>query len=880
MRRAIKRTILLAAFLIGLHGLNAQQAAPEEIVHRASVWLHGNASLKSGTVPETILEFGPVLSPDVYVVTFRPGGFVILAGHEPGLPVLGWSDASVFPDDSLHPVRNWFIDSYVKSMAERAPAGTPLRAQNTGLDVTHDASRVTLKSSMSTDDAVLPMITAQWGQGQPWNQNCPADSTGKRALVGCVSVAMSQVMHYWKWPERGYGTVTYTPPQHPDYGEIRVNFEEARYDWEQMHPISPSDAAALLLYHAGVASYMNYGPSESATSVDTYAVPALRNHFMYQPGMIFRGFDQVPYLNWVDMLKQELINKRPVVYAGSSPDGKVAHAFNIDGFRGQDFFHFNWGWNGGGDGWYNLTTMGGGSANFSANQGAIFGMQPTNKPLHDRPCTLEVLPGDGFVQLFWEAPVMADFSHFVVYRDGQQVGIVADTEFRDTDLENGTAYQYEVTAAYGGQSVGESLPTPAILSRPWEAMEPGDWQAFEAGTQGWQLQGDVSGFMIGPAAELGFPGNAGKIAAIRSEGLPDGTRAADYLTSPVIFPSSYKHLAVSFDYVFRQNPDGDLFFLMYRDFLTGIWQPITRLDSTGGWSDWKNLHIYLPKPASNSPIQIAFYYNDFYGDAYGAAVDNIHIYEVDEPAIPAFTGDFRDLCQDQRTTYTDQSTGTIETWDWDFGEGAIPRYASTRGPHEVLYTEPGNKNVRLSLNHLDHLFEENYLVVRDQPFADFTFTRFNMNITFTSQARYANEILWIFGDGTTSSEQNPMHTYFTKERFEVRQIVYNGTCPPDTLMQIVDLKNGTGIDAEELDQALTIWPNPTAGKITLLFNMIPSEPLNISIMTITGKTILLQVSDSRQEIELDIFDFPEGLYILQIASRTSLVNRRIVKMGR
>ncbi|HBB93542.1 MAG TPA: hypothetical protein DC042_17920, partial [Bacteroidales bacterium] len=80
MRRAIKRTILLAAFLIGLHGLNAQQAAPEEIVHRASVWLHGNASLKSGTVPETILEFGPVLSPDVYVVTFRPGGFVILAG--------------------------------------------------------------------------------------------------------------------------------------------------------------------------------------------------------------------------------------------------------------------------------------------------------------------------------------------------------------------------------------------------------------------------------------------------------------------------------------------------------------------------------------------------------------------------------------------------------------------------------------------------------------------------------------------------------------------------------------------------------------------------------------------------------------------------------
>ncbi|MDD5509137.1 MAG: C10 family peptidase, partial [Bacteroidales bacterium] len=549
---------------------------------------------------------------------------------------------------------------------------------------------------MSTDDAVAPLVTAQWGQGDPWNKYCPSDPAGRRALVGCVGVAMSQIMKYWSWPDKGSGTVSYLPPQHPEYGEVNVIFDTTHYHWDQMNAIHPVDASALILFHAGAASLMNYGPQLSATSVDRYALPALRNNFLYHEAMVVREMEQYFYLDWISMLKAELINQRPILYSGASPDGKVAHAFNIDGFRDQDYFHFNWGWNGAGDGWYNLSTMGNGSANFSAQQAAIFGLQPSNQPMHDRPSTFEVLPGDGFVQLFWQSPVITDFSHFTIYRDGQQIGLTANPNYRDENLENGKSYLYEVSANYGGQSVGESVHTPGITAQPWEALLPGYLQPFESGNQGWQLQNDESGFRIGQATDLGFSGNAGTIAAIRSEGLPAGVRAADYLTSPVLFPSSYKYLAVNFDYVYKQNPGNDLFFLMYRDFLTGIWQPITRLDSTGGWSDWKSFHIYLPKPASNAPIQIAFYYNDFYGDAFGAAVDNIRIYEVEEPAVPAFDTSILDLCQDQTVTFTDLSTGSIQVWDWDFGESAVPRYANTIGPHTVTYTSPGSKRVRLS----------------------------------------------------------------------------------------------------------------------------------------------------------------------------------------
>ncbi|MFH0761617.1 MAG: C10 family peptidase [Bacteroidota bacterium] len=861
MRTGFTRFYILILLAAGISGAYGQTAGTEQIVHRASVWMRHQPALKTQPVADSVISLDDTGNSTLYAVTFKPEGFVILSGEGNNCNILGWSDAGEFPENPLHPLRNWLISSYTS--------------------VTLHSSLFTLhslKSSMSTDDAIDPLIVAKWGQGDSWNRFCPADSNGQHALVGCVSVAMAQIMRYWQWPEQGYGSVTYTPLMHPDYGEISIGFDTTYYQWDQMDALYPTDASRLILFHSGAASYMNYGPTESATSIDEYALPALQTNFRYQKGMISREQEGFTFAQWLRMLKEELINGRPVLYSGTSPDGKSAHAFNLDGFRGDYYFHFNWGWSGTGDGWYTLPEMAGGSADFSSMQAAVFGMQPSVRPLHDRPSTLEVLPGDGFVQLFWQQPIMADLSHYTVYRNGEKMALTAENSFRDTALQNGTTCLYEVTASYGGETPGESEPTPGVITYPWAAITPGYHEGFESEAGGWQMMQDQSGFMVGLASDLGFGGNAGRIAAIRSEGLPSGCHATDYLTSPVIFPSAYTHLAVSFDYVYMQNPETDIFFLMYRDFLTGLWQPITRLDSTGGLSSWTNFHIYLPKPASNAPIQIAFYYNDFYGDGYGAAVDNIRIYEVPEMTVPAFRVTSQDICEGQSIVYTSESTGPIDTWLWDFGQGAEPRYANTPGPHEVFYSDPGKISVKLSLNRLDHLIEKDFITIRNQPIAGFDTRRSAMDVYFTSTARHAEELLWYFGDGATSTEFNPKHTYYNKFLFEVKQLAFNGSCPADTMIFMLDLSPGSGTDEYELAENLVVQPNPTTGRITLLWNILPSETVNINVLTQMGQVLMSGKSPASQNFEIDLSGFPDGIYILRIISGRTIRTIRVMKI--
>ncbi len=856
----IKRLALIL-WLIPL-ALTAQVSPVEKAAAIARGVMGSNGrSLKTGFVQDSVIPVGNSTQPDLFVVTFNPTGFVLVSNQPSRPPVLGYSLDSDFPDNPAHPLRSWLLAVYENSARHRSTL------------------KYTEGARYSTDHIVKPLVTAKWGQGDPWNRYCPVDDSGRRALVGCVAVAMSQIMEKWHWPEKGAGKVSYTPLLHPGYGPLTVNFDSTQYLWDQTHDLYSTDVSALILYHAGVSTYMNYDPWISNTSVDRFALPALIHNFTYHPSMVFRDMEVFPESEWIRLLHQELDNNRPVLYAGTSPDGKSSHAFNIDGYRNDNYFHFNWGWNGAGDGWYTLSGMAGGGADFSTQQGAIFGIQPSNLPMHDRPSALEALPGDGFVQLFCDQPVITDFSHFNVYRNGIKIGQTGSISFRDDEVINGQTYTYALTAMYQGEIPGESLPTPEVKATPWEAMQPVFRQFFESGPAGWQFQDSVSGFRIGHSSTFGLGGNNGYVAAIISEGHPAGEAVADYLTSPVIYTDRFSHPAISFDYLFRQNPGIDTLMLMWRDFTTGKWERIASLDSTGGYSDWRNVHFYLPQPPDNHPIQIAFYYNDAFGQGFGAAIDNITIYEVAEPAEPEFSTDQKDLCREQAVVFTDLSEGSVQTWEWDFGAGAEPRVATTKGPHQVVYHISGEKTVKLSLNHLDHLQVPKAISIRDKPVAGFDYQRKSQVITFTGKPQHTDHLLWLFGDGTSSTEANPAHTYYTKSLFEVSQIAYNGTCQPDTLTVNIDMRPGTGIDEQEELNRLTIFPNPARDKVTLLWNTPSYYPLKIRIISASGQVFLLREYPPQQELTLDLSNFPAGIYILQIASGKWIRNEQIFKIN-
>ena len=54
------------------------------------------------------------------------------------------------------------------------------------------------------------------------------------------------------------------------------------------------------------------------------------------------------------------------------------------------------------------------------------------------------------------------------------------------------------------------------------------------------------------------------------------------------------------------------------------------------------------------------------------------------------------VCQGSNMTFTDASSGSIDSWSWNFGAGASPASASTKGPHQVTYNTPGTKQIILT----------------------------------------------------------------------------------------------------------------------------------------------------------------------------------------
>lgn len=65
------------------------------------------------------------------------------------------------------------------------------------------------KSSGSGPTMMTLPLTSRWAQGHPYNDSCPtvvSYPSPERTLVGCVALAMAQIMNYWKWPAHGQGS--------------------------------------------------------------------------------------------------------------------------------------------------------------------------------------------------------------------------------------------------------------------------------------------------------------------------------------------------------------------------------------------------------------------------------------------------------------------------------------------------------------------------------------------------------------------------------------------------------------------------------------------------------------------------------------------------
>ncbi len=361
---------LIFPLLLFVNFVFAQAVSEEQASILAKNFYYEKINIKQAVAYEDVkLQLKDVFYEDNFPIfrIFEPvagKGFILLGFDESITPVLAYSfESSYKSEENLPPNFKEWIAFYAEQV---------ISIQKNPYKKIHPyweryAKKTNLSNIKHTKDAA-PLLTTAWNQGCGYNSLCPEDVAGPcgRVWAGCVATAMAQVMNYHEHPVSGEGSHTYT---HADYGEQSADFASAVYDWANMPNNSGNTEISKLIYHCGVAVDMDYSPTGSGAysrSVRT----AWKEYFKYSPNLILTNKHNYTAYNWAKMLRDEIDNGRPLYYSGHGTGG---HAFNIDGYQGDDYFHLNWGWGGSYNGYYYLNGLTPGTHNYSNGQSTIVG---------------------------------------------------------------------------------------------------------------------------------------------------------------------------------------------------------------------------------------------------------------------------------------------------------------------------------------------------------------------------------------------------------------------------------------------------------------------------------------------------------------------------
>jgi PKD repeat protein len=178
-------------------------------------------------------------------------------------------------------------------------------------------------------------------------------------------------------------------------------------------------------------------------------------------------------------------------------------------------------------------------------------------------------------------------------------------------------------------------------------------------------------------------------------------------------------------------------------------------------------------------------------------------------------------------SFTDASSGDITNWFWDFGDGNT---SSETNPSHT-YTQAGIFTVTHAVtgpSGTDSLGKVGYILVTNQPpvaaFEASPLAGFApLTVYFTNLSSGATDYGWSFGDGDSSADSNPVHTYTTSGIYTV---TLNAT-------------NFGGLSI--LSRAGYILVNATP---LILSPTVNGDDFTFTFDTIAGKTYVIEYKDS------------------------------------
>lgn len=254
-----------------------------------------------------------------YAINYQGGGFVLLSADNRTEPVLAFSDVNKFSVEAIPQtgVSVWaaITTDQITELRRTNPAQTPAQS------AMWEPENIALLFEIDTTDrpypvcdegheehrTVNPLMQTHWHQSYGFNDRVPLFCNGDRAPVGCVPLAMGQIMKYYEYPRN--------------------------YNWDEITNTSGGDETSRLLFNIGANVNVQYscGAEGSGVVTSTMCVPGFAA-FGYRSA-IYAAYNSTIVTSELDKGKPVLLN------GGQTINGAYAkgHAWVCDGYKSDRY---------------------------------------------------------------------------------------------------------------------------------------------------------------------------------------------------------------------------------------------------------------------------------------------------------------------------------------------------------------------------------------------------------------------------------------------------------------------------------------------------------------------------------------------------------------
>ena len=336
------------------------------------------------------------MEPAMYVVNLEPDGFCIVSATKLRNPILAYYDEGKFDLENINEgIAEWLCEKIeeIQDIRNDSSYITPDITASIWHKYKVISDKRVYASTKKTTQTVLyskgPLLSTTWRQCMPYNYYVPKECKdngalyGNKAPTGCVSIAMAQVLKYFKYPS-------------------------SKYEWNKMKDFyfydKPIDAyaksVAVLIRDIGEWLEENYDCGGSGSKTENM-IDVFEKKFNYKSGGTFARLTESEA---EPLVKNDIQNDRPVVmdgYKNKTTTGKLwrkktkytgGHCWVCDGYKQilyktvtdnnentaeysvQRFYHMNWGWDIN-NGWFDFSDTGTLNGDYQYHRGYLTGIK-------------------------------------------------------------------------------------------------------------------------------------------------------------------------------------------------------------------------------------------------------------------------------------------------------------------------------------------------------------------------------------------------------------------------------------------------------------------------------------------------------------------------